>query len=75
MIEGRRLKDQLYLAAVIAVLLLMSLMNGYLAVAIAAMLVVVGVLIYPEVRRIAITSAVVAAGVAVMVVVVRALLP
>jgi hypothetical protein len=74
MIESSRLKDQLYLAAVIALLLLMSLMSGYVAVAIAALLLVIGLVLYPNMRRTAVVSAFAAAGVAVLVVVIRSLL-
>jgi hypothetical protein len=73
MIENSRLRDQLYLAAVIALLLLMSLMSGYVAVAIAALLVVIGLVLYPNMRRTAVVSAFVAAGVAVLVVLVGSL--
>jgi hypothetical protein len=68
------MKDQLYLAAVLALLLLVSLMNGYLAVAIATLLLVVGIVIYPNMRRIAIASALAAAGVAAVAVLLRSLL-
>ena len=72
MIERSRLKEQLYLAAVIALLLLMSVMNGALTVAIGALLLAVGLLIYPNMRRTAMVSAFVAAGLAVVVVLLRA---
>jgi len=73
LIEKTRLKDQLYLGAVIALLLLMSMMNGYVAVAIAAFLLVIGLAIYPEMRRTAIPAALIALAVALGAVVVRAL--
>ena len=73
LIEKTRLKDQLYLGAVIALLLLMSMMSGYVAVAIAALLLVIGLVIYPEMRRTAIPAAVIALAVAVGAVLVRAL--
>ena len=73
MIERGRLRDQFYLAAVIALLLLMSLMSGYLTVATAAVLFVVGLMLYPDMRRTAIVSASVAAVVAVLVLLLRSL--
>ena len=73
MIETRRLLDRLYLAAVIALLLLMSLASGYVAAAVAVFLFVVGLLLYPSLRPTAILSGVIAAGVAVAVVALRAL--
>ena len=73
MVEKTRIKDQLYLGAVIALLLLMSVMNGYIAVAIAAFLLVIGLVIYPEMRRTAIPAAMIALAVAVGAVLVRTL--
>jgi hypothetical protein len=73
MVEKTRIKDQLYLGAVIALLLLMSVMNGYIAVAIAAFLLVIGLVIYPEMRRTAVPAAVIALAVAVGAVLVRTL--
>jgi hypothetical protein len=75
MIENSRLRDQLYLAAVIALLLLTSLMSGYVAVAIAALLLVIGLALYPDKRRTAVVSALAAAGIAILVVfIIRSLL-
>ena len=54
MIETRRVKDRLYLAAVIALLLLMSLTSGYVSAAIAVVLFLVGLALYPNLRRTAI---------------------
>ncbi len=73
MIENSRLRDQLYLTAVIALLLLMSLMSGYVAVAIAALLLWIGLVLYPSMRRTAIVSASVATVVAILVVLIRSL--
>jgi hypothetical protein len=73
MLETSRLRDQLYLASVIALLLLMSLMSGYAAAAIAAFLFVVGLFLYPAMRRTAIISASVAAAVAILIALVRSL--
>jgi len=72
MVEKTRIKDQLYLAAVIALLLLMSMMNGSVAVAIAIFLLVIGLAIYPEMRRTAVGAATIALVVAIAGVVVRA---
>jgi len=74
MIENSRLRDQLYLAAVIALLLLMSLMSGYVAVAIAALLLLIGLVLYPNMRRTVVLSASVAGVVAIVVVLIRSLL-
>jgi hypothetical protein len=71
MIENSRLRDQLYLAAVIALLLLMSLLSGYVAVAIAALLLLIGLALYPNMRRTVVLSASVAGVVAIVVVLVR----
>ena len=73
MVEKKRIKDQLYLGAVIALLLLMSMMNGSVAVAIAIFLLVVGLAIYPEMRRTAVGAATIALVVAIAGVLVRAL--
>ena len=73
MVEKTRIKDQLYLGAVIALLLLMSMMNGSVAVAIAIFLLVVGLAIYPEMRRTAVAAATLARAVALAAGVVRAL--
>ena len=73
MVEKTRIKDQLYLGAVIALLLLMSMMNGSVAVAIAIFLLVVGLAIYPEMRRTAVPAAMIALAVAIGVVLVRTL--
>jgi len=70
-VEKTRIKDQLYLGAVIALLLLMSVMNGYIAVAVAAVLLVIGLVIYPEMRRTAVPAAMIALAVAIGVVLVR----
>ncbi|HEY9326163.1 MAG TPA: hypothetical protein VIS26_06300 [Candidatus Limnocylindria bacterium] len=72
-VEKTRIKDQLYLGAVIALLLLMSVMNGYIAVAVAAVLLVIGLVIYPEMRRTAVPAAMIALAVAIGVVLVRTL--
>jgi len=74
MLETGRLRDQLYLASVIALLLLMSLMSGYAAAAIAAFLFVVGLFLYPAMRRTAIISAAVAAVAAGLIVLIRSLI-
>jgi hypothetical protein len=74
MIETGRLRDQLYLGAVIALLLLMSLMSGYLAVAAAAVLFVLGLMLYPDMRPRALVAGAVAAVVAGLVVLLRTLL-
>lgn len=74
MMETGRLRDQLYLASVVALLLLMSMMSGYAAAAIAAFLFVVGLFLYPGMRRTAIISASVAAVVAVLIVLIRSLI-
>ena len=74
MIENSRLRDQLYLAAVIALLLLMSLLSGYVAVAIAALLLLIGLVLYPNMRRTVVLSASVAGVVAIVVVLIRSLL-
>ena len=73
MVEKTRIKDQLYLGAVIALLLLMSMINGSVAVAIAIVLLVVGLAIYPEMRRTAVGAATIALIVAIVGIVVRAL--
>jgi hypothetical protein len=75
MMETGRLRDQLYLASVVALLLLMSMMSGYAAAAIAALLFVVGLYLYPAMRRTAIISGVVAAVVAGLIVLFRSLFP
>ncbi len=74
MTEARRLIDRLYLATVIALLFLASLTNGYVAAAVAVALFVVGLVLYPSLRRTAILSGLVAAVVAVVVVALRTLL-
>lgn len=74
MIESGRLKDQLYVAAVIALLLLTSVMSGAIAVTIAAALIAVGLVLYPEMRRTGIVAALIAAAVATVVVLVRSLM-
>jgi len=74
MIGNSRLRDQLYLAAVIALLLLMSLLSGYVAFAIAALLLLLGLVLYPNMRRTVVLSASVAGVVAIVVVLVRSLL-
>jgi hypothetical protein len=73
MIESSQAKNQLYMAAVVALLLLMSLVNGFVAVAAAALLFVIGLVIYPNMRRTAITSGLVAAVVAIVIVALRTL--
>jgi hypothetical protein len=73
MIETDRPRYQFYLAAVIALLLLMSLVNGYVAAAIAACLFVVGLALFPRARPTAIVSGLVAAAVAIVIVVLRML--
>ena len=73
MIEKTRIKDQLYLGTVIALLLLMSMLNGTATVAIAAFLLVLGLVIYPEMRRTTVPAALIALAVAVGAVVVRTL--
>ena len=73
MVEKTRIKDQLYLGAVIALLLLMSMINGSVAVAIAIVLLVVGLAIYPEMRRTAVGAATIALIVAIVGIMVRAL--
>jgi hypothetical protein len=73
MIENSRLRDQLYLAAVIALLLLMSLLSGYVAVAVAALLLLIGLMLYPNMRRTVVLSASIAGVVAIVVVLVRSM--
>ena len=74
MIEKTRIKDQLYLGAVIALLLLMSMMNGYVAVAIAAVLLGVGLVLYPGTRRTDLVAVAVALAVAGTIVALRMVL-
>lgn len=74
MMQTSRLRDQLYTAAAVALLLTTSLLNGYITVAFALVLLVVGLLLFPKMRRAGIVSALVAAGVAVLVVLLRPLL-
>jgi hypothetical protein len=74
MMETGRLRDQLYLASVIALLLLMSLMSGYAAVAISVFLFLVGLFLYPTMRRTAIITGSVAAAVAILIALIRSLI-
>ena len=74
MIETNRFKDQLYLAAVIALLLLMSLVNGFVAVVAAAALFAIGLILYPQMRRAGVTAGLVAVAVAVIIGALRGLI-
>ena len=73
MIEDTRVKDQLYLAATIALLFLVSMIDGTAAVAIAVLLLVVGLVLYPKMRRKLVLTALLGAGVAAAVVLIRSL--
>ena len=61
-------RDQLFTASVLALLLAVSLLNGYVAAAIAVGLLAIGLAAFPELRRRAILASIVAAGCAILVV-------
>lgn len=74
MTQSTRFRDQLFTGLVVALLLLMSGLNGATTVALAALLFLVGLLLFPEMRRTAIIAAAIAGSVAVAIVFARALL-
>jgi hypothetical protein len=61
-------REQLYTAAVLALLLATSLINGYVAAAIAVGSLAIGLVLFPELRRRAILASIVAAGCAILLV-------
>lgn len=61
-------REQLFTASVLALLLATSLLNGYVAAAIAVGLLAIGLVAFPELRRRAILASIVAAGCAILVV-------
>ena len=67
MMTSRRVLDQAYTGTVMALLLLMSLLNGYIAMTIAGVLLLTGLILFPEMRRTGVVVAVLALGVAVLV--------
>lgn len=73
MIESTRMRDQLFLAAAVGLLFLVSMVDGTAAVAIAVLLLGVGLVLYPQMRRTLILTALVGAGVAAAVVLIRSL--
>lgn len=68
---SRRFLDQAYTGTVMALLLLVSMLNGYIAMAIAAAVLLIGLILFPDMRRTGITVALIAAGVAILVVLFR----
>ena len=67
------MRDQLFLAAAVGLLFLVSMVDGTAAVAIAVLLLGVGLVLYPQMRRTLILTALVGAGVAAAVVLIRSL--
>ena len=65
MTEATRYRYQLFTGLAVALLLLTSGVAGGLTVVLAATLLVVGLILFPELRRFGIIAAAVAAGVAV----------
>ena len=74
MMTSTRLRDRIYSGAVLALLLLMSMLNGYVSAAIAVVLLLVGLLLFPDMRRTGILVAILGAGVAALVVLLRPIL-
>jgi hypothetical protein len=66
MIESRDLRGQFYTAVVIALLLVTSQLNGSAAAALGVILFLVGLVLFPKMRRAGILSAVIAAGIALL---------
>jgi len=73
MTQSTRLRYQLFTGLAVALLLLTSGTSGAITVALAAALFLVGLLLYPEIRRTAIIAAAIAAGVAVAIAFARGL--
>ena len=70
----RRLVRNVYTAAVIGLLLVLSSLNGYVAVGIAIALLAVGLVVFPDQRRLGLLAAATGLAAAVTIVIVRALL-
>ncbi|MDP9283072.1 MAG: hypothetical protein M3P38_13340 [Chloroflexota bacterium] len=70
MIQSRRLQ-QIYTGAAIALLLLASMLNGYVLLTVALAVLVAGLVIFPDLRRVGIKAAIVAFAVAAAVVLIR----
>ena len=63
--EATRFRYQLFTGLAVALLLLTSGVDGAISVVLAATLLVVGLVLFPELRRLGIIAAAIAAGVAV----------
>jgi O-antigen ligase len=70
MIDSSRARN-LYTAAAVALLLMVSVLSGYVAAAAAVALLAVGALLFPEMRRVGLIVALVGAGVAIALVLLR----
>ena len=71
MTEATRFRYQLFTGLAVALLLLTSGVEGSLSVVLAATLFVVGLILFPEFRRLGFIAAAIAAGVAVAIALVR----
>ena len=71
MTEATRFRYQLFTGLAVALLLLTSGVEGALSVVLAAALFVIGLILFPELRRLGIIAAAIAAGVAVAIAFVR----
>lgn len=65
MTESTRFRYQLFTGLAVALLLLSSAASGAVTVILAATLFVIGLLVFPEMRRAAIIAAAIAAGIAI----------
>lgn len=73
MTTHRSFQRDLYTAAAIGLLLTMSLLNGYIAVGIAIGLLAIGLVLFPELRRVGSIAAVAGVAAAVAIVLLRTL--
>ena len=71
MTEATRFRYQLFTGLAVALLLLTSGVTGGLTLVLAATLFVVGLIVFPEYRRIGVIAAAIAAGVAVAIALLR----
>lgn len=73
MTHSRRFPYQIFTGLAVALLLLTSNTNGVITAGLAATLLVIGLVLYPEMRRTAIIAAAIAAGVAIVIAFARGL--
>jgi hypothetical protein len=71
MTEATRFRYQVFTGLAVALLLLTSGVEGALSVVLAATLFVIGLILFPEFRRLGIIAAAIASGVAVAIALVR----